>query len=90
MSKIIVEEKNNNAIIEMEGTQIELLADLTAICRAMAKEGIKEDVIKYAVNLAFEDKKENTELEEKFKKELDKTLENLIEIFGKMQNSNEG
>lgn len=83
MSKIIVEEKNNNAIIEMEGTQIELLADLTAICRAMAKEGIKEDVIKYAVNLAFEDKKENTELEEKFKKELDKTLENLIEIFGK-------
>lgn len=83
MSKIIVEEKNNNAIVEMEGTQIELLADLTAICRAMAKEGIKEDVIKYAVNLAFEDKRENTELEEKFKKELDKTLENLIEIFGK-------
>lgn len=83
MSKIIVEEKNNNAIIEMEGNRIELLADLTAICSAMAKEGIKEDVIKYAVNLAFKDKRENTELEEKFKKELDKTLENLIEIFGK-------
>lgn len=68
----------------LQGNIIDLLADLTVICRAMTKEGIEEKVIRHAVDIAFKDKEDNNnKIENEFEKELDKTLDKLIEMLEK-------
>lgn len=51
--KVNVEGKNKNTTCELHGKAEELLLALTILARSLKENGIKEDEIKFAVDLAF-------------------------------------
>lgn len=88
MTRIVFNEKDGKSITMMEGDAVTLLAGLTTICKSLSNEGITEEMIRYAFDLAFEKNKSEKDAKDEFKEELDNAMKKVIEML--IKNSSKG